>query len=142
MCLPNNINILCSLLATPGMVDITSDQREDTTAGGCIVHYSWNSPSNINLNNISHFTVTFNGSIERVAKNEKTAVYMRVQPVCTCAAHNISIIAVNQCSREGPSRNIMAQSLSGATCNDGGVVNPPPSTDMGMDNETGEDMCT
>lgn len=122
------------------MVDIISDQREDKTAGVCVVHYSWIPPSNININNISYFMVTFNGTDEKVDKIEETILYMRAQPVCTCAAHNISIFAVDQCGRMGPSRNITAQSLSGATCSDADITNTPPTTNIR--NVTGKDICT
>ena len=121
------------------MVGIISVQRENEIAGGCVVYYSWSPPRNININNISHFMVTFNGSNETVNKTEE-AIYMREQSVCTCAVHNISIIVVDQCRRMGPSNDHMAPFLSGATCNDPNTHPIDPTNVIQESSNEGEDM--
>ena len=98
------------------MVYIISDQSE-SKMGGCIVHYSWSLPTNIDKANISHFMVIFNGTSKRVSSTGDDA-YMMEQSVRACVSHNITIIAVDRCGRNGQPRNHVVTKVSYATCQD------------------------
>lgn len=103
ICVHNNGNtdtITLRLLDTPGEVDIISDQRKNAT-GGCTVHYSWGPPSNVDIRNIKHFAVAFNGSNSEIVDKTEENVYMREHSVCTCATHSVSVTVIDRCNRTG-----------------------------------------
>ena len=103
-------------LAITSNVDVESYQRENENATGCIVNYSWTAPTyNVDMVNIVYFLVVFNNTAQRVPTTEKN-VYSMEQPVCTCASHDITIIAVDQCGQTGPARIHVVRSVSKATC--------------------------
>ena len=58
---------------------------------------------NIDKENISHFMVIFNGTAERVSTSD--GLYVMEQSVYTCASHNITIYAVDNCGRNGQPRS-------------------------------------
>ena len=84
----------------PDRVTMISNQIKNST--GCIVHYSWITPNNINMSSISHFMITFNDTSETVAHTGEN-LYMRARSVCTCATHTINIAAVDRCNRTSDS---------------------------------------
>ena len=110
------MHVILKLSDIPGMVYVISDQTE-SKMGGCIVHYSWSLPMNIDKANISHFTVIFNGTSKRVP-NTGGSAYMMEQSVRICASHNITIIAVDKCGRNGQPRNHVVTKVSVAICQD------------------------
>jgi hypothetical protein len=79
-----------------------SNQIQILNSSRCIVHYSWDTPNNININSIRHFMVTFNGTNETVSTTEDS-LYMRARSVCSCATHTVNIAAVDRCNRIGDS---------------------------------------
>ena len=77
------------------MVDIISEQTRSTT--GCVVRFSWTLPSNVTIDDLSHFMIFLNGEHIGNRTVVNTSLATKTHPVCTCGTHNISIIAVNRC---------------------------------------------
>ena len=89
------------------MIDIISDQRRNTTTGGCVVHLSWTLPSNVGRNDLGHILVFFNGTLIIIGRETftDTSLAMKTYTVCSCGAHNISIIAINCCGMLGEAKH-------------------------------------
>ena len=85
-------------------MDVVSDQRRNTTAGGCVVHFSWTLPSNVAVGDLKHFMIFFNGKHIGNQTIINTSVAMKAHPVCTCGTHNISITTINRCDLKGQSK--------------------------------------
>ena len=92
--------------------DVTSDLILDSSIEtGCEVQFGWSPLINLDQGNISHYIVYMNetnvlNKISEVDQNKILVSY----PVSrsSCATHNVSVSAVNQCGREGQrSRNII-----------------------------------
>ena len=87
-----------------GNINIISDQRRLNSTEGCFVHYSWTLPSNVTLDTMSHFVVSFNRMhAYNEIINKSWTIYTRAHHVCTCDTHNISVVAIDHCGRPGQS---------------------------------------
>ena len=89
------------------MVDIVSDQRRNTSTGGCVVYFSWTLPSNVARDDLGHFMIVFNGTFTIIGSEIfiNTSLAMRAYTVCSCGAHDISITAINCCDMMGESKH-------------------------------------
>ena len=95
-------NLCCGILANPerpqivGAYQVASDNN-------CDLHLSWNTPSNISAEDVSHFVVQINEtSMNR--SNEITNIggsMFTVYRQCSCGSHRINISAVNRCGSPG-----------------------------------------
>ena len=89
----------------PGMPQTTAYQTKDAI-GQCTVHISWNLPTNIITEAVSHFTVYIDGLEIINITNTTDTLLSTYYPVCSCDDYNISVTAVDQCGREGQSSTV------------------------------------
>ena len=81
---------------------LTSDLRKDTLTGMCMIHVSWNIPTNHDVAGIIYYMVHVNGEnmVNETSSNGQNLM-MAAHHVCTCDDHHVTVSAVNRCGREG-----------------------------------------
>ena len=81
--------------------DLIVNQMTMMSMGSCIIHLGWNSPINITQADIAHYMIYINGTnIMNKTKSTDHPLMLSAFPVCTCAAHQISVSAVDRCGVE------------------------------------------
>ena len=80
---------------------MTANQRIDN-AGNCIILLTWNPPPNAAEEDVSHYLVYVNETI-----NFKEDLTLTVYPVGNCGSHNIRVAAVNRCDRVSQNSSVI-----------------------------------
>jgi hypothetical protein len=87
----------------PGVADtpqgIMTTQGKDNCTGKCTILLGWSPPTNIAIEDISHYIVYINETnlLSQESKNFTLTAY----PVSSCGAYQISVSTVDRCGREG-----------------------------------------
>ena len=81
--------------------DVTVNQRTEISMGSCIIYLGWNPLINTTQDDITHYMIYINGTnIFNKTKSTDRPLMLSAFPVCTCAAHQISVSAVDRCGVE------------------------------------------
>ena len=74
--------------------------------GSCALNISWSAPNNIAISDITHYVIYIDGpgvNMQRNVNNSNNDTFLSMfLLVSSCASHNVSVNAVDHCSREGP----------------------------------------
>ena len=66
------------------------------------MYVGWNPPTNVAQGDISFYMIFINGTnILNKTANIHQNLIMTVFSVCTCAEHQVRIVAIDHCGREG-----------------------------------------
>ena len=88
----------------PDIPQVLSARQYETYSGNYDIYLSWNLPSNIAPDDISHFTIYIDRThIANETRSVNESLTVTVYRLCSCGSHNISITAVNRCGRSGRS---------------------------------------
>ena len=92
------------------MPQIISHQVPDASgSGSCNIHLTWNLPSNIAPDDVSHFTVHINGThMANERRNANESSILTSYRLCSCGSHNVNISAVNRCGSSGQTLSILS----------------------------------
>ena len=94
------ILLYSGILANPGRPQIKAYQVGSDN--NCDLHLSWNTPSNISAEDVSHFIVQINEtSMNRSNEIINGGSMFTVYRQCSCGSHRINISAVNRCGSPG-----------------------------------------
>ena len=82
------------------------DQGEDKSQR-CIIQASWSAPTNINVTDVEKYMMLVNGTniVNETNKNNQKLI-LGSYSMCACAAHHVSVKAVNRCGRASRSTNV------------------------------------
>ena len=88
----------------PDVPQVLLVHQFETYFGDCEVYIAWSLPSNTAPDDISHFTISINGThVDNETRNTNETLTTIVYSLCSCGSHNISISAVNRCGRSSRS---------------------------------------
>ena len=125
-------------------MSLTTAHLSEYPMGECTLFFSWNAPTNIAIDAISHYIVSVNNGqkITSFAVNNTNNVILlsTSYAVYTCTTYNVSVRAVDRCGREGsPSRNITVSPES-PRCDSASCMNNRRNT-VGKHNHQRDSSC-